>query len=433
MSVDDLLKSRGEPISRPLRNSTKQFLPNIWPFIGLAYITRKIYENNNLELELQDLKQRLKANYQDADALMDAAFILMANGQVEQAIPLQKLAICIRKNYKLRFGDGSDLQVLALVTPGDLMANMPIEFLLEQTNVELTYHFVDSNTPDLNDVPFHDVAFLAIGQSSENEPVLKNVQKLLDDWQRPVINGRPDKINELSRVGVVRLLASEKSIIAVPWVECSRLQLLELKFVDNPYENESCKIAFPFIVRPPGTHAGQGMQKIDNRSQLETYLANYYHASFLVCPFIDYRSTDGFFRKQRVVFIDGCPFPSHQATSKNWMVHYLNADMELFEERRRDEANWFANFKSFVARHQNAMNALPHLIGLDYFAIDCAETKDGKLLVFEVDVAMIVHALDSEVLFPYKKPAMAELSEGFLEFLKAREKPQIPAIKNAAL
>ncbi len=114
------------------------------------------------------------------------------------------------------------------------------------------------------------------------------------------------------------------------------------------------------------------------------------------------------------------------------MVHYLNADMELFEERRRDEANWFANFHDFVARHQKAMKALPDLIGLDYFAIDCAEAKDGELLVFEVDVAMIVHALDSEILFPYKKPAMAELSEGFLEFLKARSKPQSQAIKSAA-
>jgi hypothetical protein len=37
------------------------------------------------------------------------------------------------------------------------------------------------------------------------------------------------------------------------------------------------------------------------------------------------------------------------------------------------------------------------------------------LLIFEVDVAMIVHDMDDEGLFPYKKPAMQKLFAGFLE------------------
>ena len=73
----------------------------------------------------------------------------------------------------------------------------------------------------------------------------------------------------------------------------------------------------------------------------------------------------------------------------------------------------------FAARHREAFEALHTTLGLDYFGIDCAETPDGRLLVFEADVAMIVHAMDSAELYPYKKPAMARLFAGFIGGLKA--------------
>lgn len=49
--------------------------------------------------------------------------------------------------------------------------------------------------------------------------------------------------------------------------------------------------------------------------------------------------------------------------------------------------------------------------------MDCAETEDGRLLVFEIDTAMLVHAMDPEDLYPYKKPAMRRLFAAFREML----------------
>ena len=74
----------------------------------------------------------------------------------------------------------------------------------------------------------------------------------------------------------------------------------------------------------------------------------------------------------------------------------------------------------FAVRHASAFAALSQRLGLDYFGIDCAETPDGRLLVFEADVAMIVHALDPAGIFPYKKPAMRRLFEAFVEALAVR-------------
>ena len=58
-------------------------------------------------------------------------------------------------------------------------------------------------------------------------------------------------------------------------------------------------------------------------------------------------------------------------------------------------------------------------LGLDYFGIDCAETPDGRLLLFEADVAMIVHAMDPPDPFAYKKALMHKLFGAFEAMLRA--------------
>jgi hypothetical protein len=96
------------------------------------------------------------------------------------------------------------------------------------------------------------------------------------------------------------------------------------------------------------------------------------------------------------------------------MVHYLSAGMAEDPARRAEEAAWMASFDTdFAQRHRDAFEALHRRIGLDYFGIDCAEHPDGRLLLFEADVAMIVHDLDPEDVFPYKKPAMRRLFAAF--------------------
>jgi len=74
----------------------------------------------------------------------------------------------------------------------------------------------------------------------------------------------------------------------------------------------------------------------------------------------------------------------------------------------------------FAPRHQAAFAALHERLGLDYFGIDSAETADGRLLVFEVDVAMIVHDMDPPDLFPYKQPQMTKVFEAFQAMLRRR-------------
>ena len=71
-------------------------------------------------------------------------------------------------------------------------------------------------------------------------------------------------------------------------------------------------------------------------------------------------------------------------------------------------------------RHAAAFQALHAAFGLDYVALDCAEDREGRLLVFEADTAMIVHDMDPPDLYPYKAPAMRRLFAAFQALIADR-------------
>jgi hypothetical protein len=102
-------------------------------------------------------------------------------------------------------------------------------------------------------------------------------------------------------------------------------------------------------------------------------------------------------------------------------VHYLNAGMAADVAKRAEEAQMMATFdQGFAARHADAFTAIQTAFGLDYFAIDCAEDRQGRLLLFEADTAMIVHDMDPPALYPYKAPAMKKLFAAFQTMIADR-------------
>jgi glutathione synthase/RimK-type ligase-like ATP-grasp enzyme len=235
------------------------------------------------------------------------------------------------------------------------------------------------------------------------------------------VNNRPEVVLNLTRDGVCERFVNEPSILSPVTIRVDRQRLETIARRADDLQSVAPGMAFPVIVRPISTHAGQGMEKIESVADLEDYLQRRDEGVFYVAPFIDYSGADGLFRKQRIAFIDGRAYPGHWATSDHWMVHYLSAEMAEHPVRRAEEEAWMRDFDSvFAVRYAAAFEALHRQFGLDYFGIDCAEMPDGRLLLFEADVAMIVHDLDSSSTFPYKKPAMRRLFDAFTAMIKAR-------------
>ncbi|WP_045836257.1 RimK family alpha-L-glutamate ligase [Hyphomicrobium sp. 99] len=396
--------------------------------IGKAPLVRHLYEGRDISAIWNGLMERVSADSHDAAAFLDLSTILRTLGHADKAALAETAALDIRRTFHIRNGRGTGPRVLVFVTAGDFMANTPIEFLLENSDANVLLHYVDAATTDLSNVPQHDVAFVAIGESPANRPVLQTLQGLLTGWAGPVMNNAPLRIAGLTRDGVSDTFADEPMILAPSTVSVSRATLAKLAANDLALGSVIAGANYPIIVRPVGTHAGHSMEKISNEAELVRYLESRSESEYYLSPFVDYSGPDGKFRKQRIAFIDGKAFASHLAVSDHWMVHYLSAGMAKYADRRAEEAAWMQDFDfDFAVRHAAAFEALHRRLGLDYFAIDCAELPDGRLLLFEADVAMIVHSMDSDVTFPYKKHAMRKLFDAFEDALQRRIEPMISA------
>ncbi len=168
---------------------------------------------------------------------------------------------------------------------------------------------------------------------------------------------------------------------------------------------------FPLIVRPVDSHAGRGLAKLNASSDIGEYLAEHGEEEFFLSRFIDYSSADGLFRKYRIAVIDGQPYPCHMAISDQWKIWYLNAGMDQSALKRAEEENFMVEFQDgFARRHHEVLAEIAARVGLEYFAIDCAETRSGELVLFEGDNSMIVHNMDPVDIYPYKPPHMRKIS-----------------------
>jgi hypothetical protein len=376
---------------------------------GLAALARIAFAQGDLRPEAARLLARLEADPQDGAAMVDLATVLQAQGNTGPAQALLAGAMQHRRDYAVVHGDGSGLRVLALVTPGDFMANTPLDFLMEGSDAVLRLRYVDADTDCLDDLPPHDAAMLAIGEAPAHRAVLARLSPLLARHPRRVVNGAPDRIARLTRDGVAALLADVPGLLCPPTVPADRAALETLTNGTAP-ETLHPGLRWPLILRPVGTHAGVGMERVFDALHLADILADTRASDFYLTRFIDYRSAHGLYAKARVVLVEGRPYPVHLALSADWIVHYLSAGMEADAAKRAAEADWMTGFDTdFARRHATAFTTLAERIGLDYFGLDCAEAPDGRLLVFEVDVALIVHDMDDPAVFPYKRPAMRRL------------------------
>lgn len=395
------------PIQRP-NDGTSESL------IRLASLMTKAYSGTDLAPLGQHLLDRVASNPDDADALLDLSTILQLKGKRETALAVQAQALELRQHYRLRAaGDNNALRLLAIKGPGDLMSNAPLEFLVEGSDVALDMLYVAPELRFPARLPDHDLMIVAVAPSDQNRPVLKLIESLMPSWPRPVLN-TPDRIAGLSRDAACELLKSAPGVVMPVSVRIDRQTLERIGHEELTINAVLEDGGFPIIVRPIDSHAGRGLVKLDHPTAIAEYLRAATEDEFFVARFVDYRGPDGLFRKYRIVLIDGRAFACHMAISRHWMIHYVNACMTESAQKRAEEARFMASFDTdFASRHAHALRSIAERARLDYLGIDCGETPDGKLLIFEIDSAMVVHAMDSIDDFAYKQSQMRKVFNAF--------------------
>lgn len=386
--------------------------------MGLAALMGMAYAGIDLAPLGIELVERAASDPNDADALMDLATIMHLDFAPEVALDLQAQALRIRQCYSLPASAGDEaVRLLALMAPGDLMANAPLEFLVQDSDITLEMLYVSPDLPLPPVLPDHDVLYVAVNESDANRPVLRRIETLVESAPRPVLNP-PDRIALLSRAGSCALLKSAPGVVMPNSVRIDKHNLAQIGRGAPAVGDILGEGGFPIIVRPVDSHAGRGLSKLDDPSAVAAYLRTIADGEFYISRFIDYRGADGLYRKYRLVLIDGRPYACHMAISAQWMVHYLNAGMAASADKRAEEARFMASFDAgFAYRHRRALRGIAERVRLDYLVIDCAETRAGELLVFEVDSGAVVHAMDPVEVFPYKPPQMRKIFAAFRELL----------------
>lgn len=312
------------------------------------------------------------------------------------------------------------LRVLALAAATDIGSNTPIEFLLEQSAIELMMLYVIADAELPMPLPDHDIAIVIASDSPDCRDALRKIAAAASRWPQPMLNP-PHIVGNLDRDKLHRVLDGIDGLEIPVTVGASRAQLLDLSRSAIAPLDIAADLAFPAIVRPRGSHAGAGLAKIDDQGALENYLHGEQAQEFFIARFVDYAGDDGLYRKCRIIFVDGQPYACHMAIVDRWDVWYLNAGMSLSADKRREEEIFMRAFDSdFARRHRTALSGIAERIGLDYFAVDCAETRSGSLLVFEADNTAIVHDMDAADLFGYKLQQMQKIFDAFATMLERR-------------
>lgn len=394
-------------------------------FVGLAPFLRMSIAGDDLSQLSQLLLTEAGRDQENANLWMNLSTVLYAL-QVDDTLAdsIQQQALLLQRTYTLPSStQPAKFRLLMLMMPGNLAENMPLDCLLKGSSVELIYYYLSPNDPLTAPLPEHDAVMVAFSDSTINRPLLERLTILFREWPRPVIN-LPQHVLKTERHRASEVLQDVPGLVMPQTYKISRAQLEAVVADEVSLGGLLPGDTFPVILRPVSSHGGHGLERIVDRQALADYLNQVITEDYYLSPFIDYSSQDGQFRKFRIVLIDGKPFASHMAISSHWMIHYLNAGMYEDAAKRTEEQAFMECFNDFVQRHSNVLGTIHERVALDYLCIDCAETQDGELLIFEIDHCMVVHAMDPVDLFPYKQLHMTKVRRAFENYLFGLRRPQ---------
>jgi len=235
---------------------------------------------------------------------------------------------------------------------------------------------------------------------------LRQAAEIVNILKTPCFN-HPVAIRNASRERLGHVLRSIDKLI-VP--RCIRFKPARPEdFQIAVIENE---LSYPVIVRLCGTHGGETQQLIYAPQSWDlVHKIPWGGSEVFVCEFNDYRDSDGWFRKQRVIVIGDTIIPRHGCAKMSWSISGHNSPSETLQH----ELEWNETFyrKSYPLI-KDTIYAISRAIGLDYFGIDYSLRPNGKMLIFEVSACM-------SLLSPYGEQSHSAI-EDFPEKAKSKLK-----------
>lgn len=302
---------------------------------------------------------------------------------------------------------------LVLGLAGPWPSNIPLDFLVDDAGWTLHRWFLPDRECATRAIPRVDLIVNGLCDSVAATAAIVDAQTILRTHADvPSINA-PERLRGLGRERLGRTLAG---IQGVRTPDARRVTRATLAASGDDVDG----LVYPLLVRPIDTHGGRGLEKLERPAELPSYLARTKADLYDCSAYVDYRSSDGWFRKLRIMFVDGVAYPYHLAIDNRWMIHYYRTTTTATPWMHDEEAHFLAEPEHVVAGWRSAVPAIAAALGLDYVGIDCAQLPDGALLVFEADPGMLVHAFDASEAGRAKRAAFHRIRSALMALFHRR-------------
>src|SRR5271165_501034 len=157
--------------------------------IGMARLAKLAFDGNNLRPLWAELIKKLLNGVADAGEGIDLALIAQLLGDKEAGLAIQREVLLTHRLFRSPcVSKAPRLRVLALAAATDMGSNTPIEFLLEESGIELKMLYVIPEAELPVPLPEHDIAIVIASDSEDCRDALAKIDAAASSWPRPLLN-----------------------------------------------------------------------------------------------------------------------------------------------------------------------------------------------------------------------------------------------------
>jgi hypothetical protein len=379
--------------------------------------------HTNLAMLLCDEDARAAREHYERALLLDPNDLNAHRGLAILLLRLGELALA-RRHGDIGFrgradawpyrGEGQPVSLLLLLSA--MGGNVPIESFVDDRVFRkwtLAPEFFD---PDA-ELPPHDLVFNGVGDADRCGEALDAAAAVLARTEAPVLNW-PSRVRETGRAANAERLGRIDGVVTGRTREWGRDALTAPHASDALLRDG---FRWPVLLRALGFHTGEHFVQVDDPSALPGAVAGLPGDRLLVLQFVDTRGSDGFFRKYRVMIVDGQLYPLHLAVSASWKVHYFSADMAESPAHRAEDEAFLRDMPGTLGPQvMRTLEAIRDALALDYGGIDFALDGQSRVVVFEANATMIIAAPPDDECWAYRVGPVERVRSAVTRMLLAR-------------
>ena len=379
-----------------------------WAHAGLGSV---LYRNGELDAAERHCRRAIELDPGLVSAHRNLAGILADQGRTAEA-RLHRDAAFAANNIEVHRPPHPRATVLVLTTCDS--GNIPHRHLLPADRYAHIDWFVEYAPPgQAAQLPAYDVAFNIIGDADYCEPTEAAVQAFVQGCLTRVLN-HPSRIGPTRRDRLPAHLAGIEGL-TVP--RAARLDPRDAQGVDLAAWIEGQGLGLPLLMRPIGSHGGQGLMLAASPEALAGFDAS---QGAYATEYCDFRTpADGLFRKYRAIFVDRRPYPYHLGISDRWLVHYATSLTPGDAALQAEELRFLQDPQGVLGPEAwTAIAAVGARLDMDYAGVDFSLTPDGRVLVFEANATMLTHT-ESEPPLDRKNTYVERIISAFQALVEA--------------